>query len=293
MFNLMKVESMYINSIRDLVINLSENESKYIVINKFVKPLYKVENYYNESISQENFSLNLLYSRDTSADLALEVTNKFPKKRYHYFLYAQNQPDYKSLNSPLAFILEKSNFEFDEFIGITHLDNVSSIESLKLMEFNFQYDSFILIVEKVLNNIVSPYGMKLGSAAVGIELNKNQGLKVKNIMSYTTTVDGTSSVNVFLDELIDGYKRFSDESSPSHKVIVQNSLKGYIESLRQSKMFINNIYFRKGYNNMDFQSADVWITLKELLNKYQSLPQDVILISTNFHHKVCFCSIRI
>ncbi|MEU2580088.1 hypothetical protein ABZ530_06235 [Micrococcus luteus] len=113
MFNLMKVESMYINSIRDLVINLSENESKYIVINKFVKPLYKVENYYNESISQENFSLNLLYSRDTSADLALEVTNKFPKKRYHYFLYAQNQPDYKSLNSPLAFILEKSNSKFD------------------------------------------------------------------------------------------------------------------------------------------------------------------------------------
>lgn len=284
MFNTMTPKNLFIDKISTLLYKPKENE---VEEDRYIDTFYKLNNYYSESISKEEFLSSIINDRVTNEELSLELLNSIPSsKDIDFFIYCQNQFDNRPLNTPLAAILEKSSLNAINTIGLTHLDNISSVEGLKILANSASNSALLLMTEKVIVNQLPASGMYLGSSSVGLSINSLEGYRITSLSSITTETDGYRDQKQFIEELQSYIKQFTS-SFTDYVLIHQNSLTKYDISNG-----IENCYSRVHDSHLDYQSSDVWITLEEFLN-HTNWIGNVILITTNFRHKISICTLQI
>jgi hypothetical protein len=250
-------------------------------VDQFLKPLYLVNEYYGTSLTTMN-SLSEDYC--TSLELGLNVSQEFHTD-FEYIFYAQNEPDYRTLNSPLAHILEHSNFQYTNFLGMTHLDYVSGLEGFKLIDHLFKGNALFLITESPIGGNRNSFNQIVGGSSVGITLNRSEGIKVNCIMSKVSHHNGKHDPDAFYSEINSFYDEFSEDID-SEYVLIQSTVPTGGLSFKE-KLFV-----RENERDIDFLSNDSWITFTELLGR-GSISGSVTLISTDHQHRVCFCNVDI
>lgn len=284
MSNTITPKNLFIDKISTLLYKPKETEVEEV---GYANTLYKLSNYYNKGITKERFFSSLINDSMTNQELSLELLNSIPSsKDIDYFIYCQNQPDNRPLNSPLASILEKSDLNITNTIGLSHLDNISGVEGLKILANSTFNSALLLMTEKVMINQLPTSGMYLGSSSVGLNVNCIEGYRITSLSSITTEADGYQDKKKFIEELKLYIKKFT-LNFENYVLIHQNSLKNYDLSND-----IENCYIRIHEPNLDYQSSDIWITLAEFL-KSTNWIGDIILITTNFRHKISICTLQI
>lgn len=292
MSKLVTPPSMYIKAINPFtIVNPTIEDKQDIRLNKYLKPLFKLENYYNGPVSEVSYENTLSTLALKSRDYTFDIPEELQHKTYDCLVYAQNTPNYHSLNSPLAYILNDTSINTKNVFGITHLDNVAGIEALILASHYIKSNTLILMTENVMSRVLPVHGMNLGHATVSLELSSKQGIRIDRITSFTTESDFYEDSSSFMEELIEAYFSFVPNNESVDKIIVQNSLGTFL--LADERFEKTDIYIRKQNNMVDFQSSDIWISLQEYLNGKNSNNFRVNMITTNFRHKVCMCSIQL
>lgn len=276
-------KNLYIESVKQFLVPVlsRRNNTDIAQEDEYLKPLNQVNLYYN----RQKLIFRKTSENTTSLDQSLTICNQF-EEHYDYFIYSQNTPDYKSLNSPLSPILEQSKIQYNNILGITHLDYVSGLESLRLIDFTITDKSLLIITENCIDVHKNTFGHLLGDSSVGISLNRNSGMQVKCIMSKVTQNNGEIKREAFLEEVNRFYSEFFKDA-PSKYIIVQNSIP--LDKLH----FREFSYVRSFDKGVDYLSNDVWVTFNDLLNKKSLSDCMVTLISTDFKHRVCFCNVQI
>jgi hypothetical protein len=275
--------NLYINTLKQIT-NVSRdvrNDIDLVEVDQFLTPLYLVNEYYGNSLTTMN---NMAEDYCTSLELGLSVSQEFLTD-FEYIFYAQNNPDYRTLNSPLAHILEHSNFQYNNFLGITHLDYVSGLEGLKLIDHLLKVNALFLITESPIGDNKNSFNQLVGGSSVGITLNRTAGIKVNCIMSKCTHHNGKHNPGVFHSEINKFYDEFSKEIHSTY-VIIQSTIP--IDGLS----FKQNLFIRENEKDIDFLSNDIWITFKELLEQ-DRISGSVTLISTDHQHRICFCNVSL
>jgi hypothetical protein len=275
--------NLYINTLKQST-NVSSDihhDIELKEVDQFLKPLYLVNEYYGTSLTTMN---NLGEGYCTSLELGLKVSQEYLTE-FEYIFYAQNNPDYRTLNSPLAPILEHSNFQYHNFMGITHLDYVSGLEGLKLIDHLFKGNALFLITESPIGDNRNSFNQLVGGASVGITLNRTEGIKVNCIMSKLSHHNGKHNPGAFHSEINRFYDEFSKEIH-SEYVIIQSTVP------TEGLSFKEDLFVRENESDIDFLSNDSWITFTELLER-GNISGSVTLISTDHQHRICFCNVSI
>ncbi|MBO1914534.1 hypothetical protein J4G37_58150, partial [Microvirga sp. 3-52] len=96
------------------------------------------------------------------------------------------------------------------------------------------------MTENVISSILPAHGMNLGHATVGLELSNKKGIKVESMISFTTDSDFYEDTNSFIKELTEAYFSFASHNKAVDKIIIQNSLSGYL--FANERFEVNDFY---------------------------------------------------
>lgn len=283
-YSLVEPKSLYIRNINDVVYQTSNQNNGEL--DHYVLPIYKLIKYYQPDLSDEYFKSHLLNEDKSSADLSTKALREIEDNEYDILLYCQNQADNRPLNSPLASIIFNSGLNAENYIGLSHLENIASIEGMKLMDYILKNRGLVLLTEKMAYNAPPHhFGMTLGNSSVCLEISKESGYKINFLSTKVTEADGYLQKELFLEEFRNFYIELSSLFDESDTItVIQNRL--IFEDLK----FIPNLYKRMKNANVDYQSGDVWITVQELLKLNNIFKKSQILvITTNFRHKISCC----
>ncbi|MEC5425427.1 hypothetical protein QGM71_18255 [Virgibacillus sp. C22-A2] len=288
MYSLVEPNSLFISNINGVIYQTS-NQNKGD-LNYYVMPIYKLIKYYQPDISSEYFKKHLLNEDTSSVELSVEALKEVKKEEYDLLVYCQNQADNRPLNSPLASIIFNSCVNAENYIGLSHLENIASVEGIKLMNYILKKKGLLLMTEKMSYNATPRhFEMNLGNSSVCLEVSKESGHKIDFISTKVTESDGYIHKDLFLEEFKGYYTQLSKLFNESDTVtVIQNRL-----TLKELE-FIPNLYKRTENASVDYQSGDVWVTVKEILKSNNVLKkQQILVMTTNFRHKISCCAIHI